>query len=53
MRFVISRFCSSRKVIWRFYRLRGGMGYMMRGLVGDVFISLRITLFVGNWSCTG
>ena len=52
VRFVISRFCSSKNVVWRFWRLMGGMGYMMRDLVGVVLISLKTMLLVGSWSCT-
>ena len=48
VRFNISRFCSSRKVVWRSWRFVGGMGYVMRGLVGEVFISLRTMLLVGS-----
>ena len=53
VRFIIARFCSFRKVVWRFCRLVEGIGYVIRGLAGGVCISLVMILLGGSWSSTG
>ena len=36
MRSIIARFCSSRNAVSRFWRLAGGMGYVILGLIGGL-----------------
>lgn len=45
MRFSIVKFCFSRKVICRVWRLLGGMGYVIRGWLVGILWSLMIMLF--------
>ena len=53
MRFSIAKFCLSRKVVCRFWRLLGGIGYVIRGVVMGVVISLMTTVLGASCSSTG
>ena len=53
MRFAIVKFCFSRKVVCRFWRLLEGMRYVMRGRFVGVMWSLMTMLFGLSWSWTG
>ena len=44
VRFFIAKFCLARNVVCRFWRLLGGMGYMIRGLFMGVVVSWMTTV---------
>ena len=53
MRFSISRFCLSRKMVCRFCKLLGDMGYMSRGVYVGVVVILTTMVFGVSCSWTG
>ena len=53
VRFSIAKFCLARKVVCRFWRLLGGMGYVIRGLVMGVVVYLMTTVLGASCSWTG
>ena len=53
MRFSIARFCLARNVVCRFWRLLGGIGYVIRGVIVGVVDSLMATMLGVNCRRTG
>lgn len=53
MRFAISKFCFSMKVVCRFWRLLGDIGYVIRGVFVGVMVSLMIIVLGASCSRTG
>ena len=53
MRFSIAKFYLARKVVCRFWRLLGGIGYVIRGLFMGVMVSLMTTVLEASCSWTG
>ena len=53
MRFSIARFCLSMKVVCKFWRLLGGIGYVIRGVFVGVVVSFMTTVLGASCSITG
>ena len=53
MIFSIARFCFSRKVVCRIWRIFVGMGYVIRGRFVSAVWSLMTILLGFNWNWTG
>lgn len=53
VRWSIARFCFSRKIVCRLWRLLAGMGYVIIGLCVGFIISLRTIVFGPNCNWAG
>ena len=53
VRFSIARYCFSRKVVCKFWRFLGGIGYVIRGRLKGIVVSLMTMLLVASCSWTG
>lgn len=49
----MARFCLSRNCVCRFWRLLGGIGYMILGVVVGMVVSLMTTVLGINFRRTG
>ena len=50
VRLSIARFCVSKNVVWSFWMVVSGIGYVIRGVIGWVVVSLRTILFGASCS---
>ena len=53
VRFFIARFCFSRKVVCRFWRFLGGIGYIIRRRLMGIVVSFITMLLGASCSWTG